>query len=345
MHLTPLDIRKQEFTRRVRGDDPDEVQAFLKMLADQWEATLEEQHRMEARLAEYQRKLAHYERIEEALEETLRTARQSARQTQETAEQKARQIVDEAEHRAGDIKREAEQDRLRLKRETAKLNSRRNEIVARLRAFLMSEMEMLAHFEGSDPVGFIKLLPGKERPPEQASPAAPLPLPNAKAEAAEAPPTQPLKVEDGAEKKAASKTIGKDVHASPPRAASPAEPATAEEAETTLEAETELEASSEKADTEAARSDEDVREPLQAAEESVSPLEEQAQTSEPVRSGPGWVNRPLISSPSRYGGTRPRPGEAKPADANVPPSEEKAGEPTRSGDELEKIRRILRDLD
>ncbi|MGI9174283.1 MAG: DivIVA domain-containing protein [Rhodothermales bacterium] len=339
MHLTPLDIRKQEFTRRVRGDDPDEVQAFLKMLADQWEATLEEQHRMEARLEEYQRKLAHYERIEEALEETLRTARQSARQTQETAEQKAKQIVDEAEHRADDIKREAEQDRLRLKRETAKLNGRRNEIVARLRAFLMSEMEMLAHFEGSDPVGFIKLIPGKEHAPEPASHEAPLPPAEAKPEAAEAPAMQPLKIEDGAEKKAASKTIGKDVHASPP----PKPPTSELDATETVEPA--LETASKQPGGDTARPDEDVREPAGAAEESASPPREPIQTSEPVRSGPGWVNRPLVSSPSRYGGARPRPSEAKPDDADVPPSEEKTGEATRSGDELEKIRRILRDLD
>ena len=343
MHLTPLDIRKQEFTRRVRGDDPDEVQAFLKMLADQWEATLEEQHRMEARLEEYQRKLAHYERIEEALEETLRTARQNARQTQETAEQKARQIVDEAGHRADDIKREAEQDRLRLKRETAKLNGRRNEIVARLRAFLMSEMEMLAHFEGSDPVGFIKLLPSKERAPEQASPAnqeAPLPPPEAKAEAAESPVMQPLNIEDGAEKKAASKTIGKDVHASQPPAPPTSEPDATEATEPALEA------ADTKTDSDAARSGEDVREPepAQAAEESAAPRE-QAPTSEPVRSGPGWVNRPLVSSPSRYNRPKPAGGEAKPEDADVSPTDEKASEPARSGDELEKIRRILRDLD
>ena len=329
MRITPLDIRKQEFTRRVRGDDPDEVQAFLGMLADQWEAAMEEQHRMEARLDEYQRKLEHYERIEEALEETLRTARQNARQMQETAEQKARQIVDEAGHRADDIKREAEQDRLRLKRETAKLNSRRNEIVARLRAFLMSEMEMLAHFEGSDPVGFIKLLPGKEHPPEQASPEASLPPAASETSAEEGVGTVgwTSEAEEGAEKRAASKTIGKDVRPSPSRETSTSETDPVESAEAKPEAE------GEKVDGGAARS-----------EENASPSE-QPPTSEPVRSGPGWVNRPLVSSPSRYSRSKPAPGEAKPEGSDASRSEEKAGEPVRSPDELEKIRRILRELD
>ena len=81
-----------------------------------------------------------------------------------------------------------------------------------------------------------------------------------------------------------------------------------------------------------------------ALRKDVSPSE-QVPTSEPVRSGPGWVNRPLVSSPSRYSRTKPTPEEAKPEGTDAPPGEGKAGEPVRSPDELEKIRRILRELD
>ena len=37
MNLTPLDIRKQSFQRTLRGFDPDEVQAFLEMAAEEFE--------------------------------------------------------------------------------------------------------------------------------------------------------------------------------------------------------------------------------------------------------------------------------------------------------------------
>ncbi|MEX2401256.1 MAG: DivIVA domain-containing protein [Rhodothermales bacterium] len=163
MRLTPLDIRKQEFLRGFRGFDAEEVNAFLQMVANQWEELQDENRRREERIRELENKLTHYERVEEALQEALQTARESSRKTLENAEEKASMIIEKAESRAEDITREAEKNRHELKRETVKLSGRRSEIVTRLRAFLMSEMELLARYEGDDPVGFIKLLPAEER--------------------------------------------------------------------------------------------------------------------------------------------------------------------------------------
>lgn len=163
MKITPLDIRKQDFTRRLRGYDPEEVQAFLHTLSAQWDSVLEDSRRQEERLRELETKVRHYERVEEALQEALQTARESARQAMQAAEQKAQQIRHIAENDAERIKRDAEQERMRMRQETQAIHGRRREIVARLRAFLISEMEMLAHFEGEDPIGFIKLMPSEQR--------------------------------------------------------------------------------------------------------------------------------------------------------------------------------------
>ena len=40
MRITPLDVRKQDFRKAVRGFDCDEVRAFLTTLADEYEAVL-----------------------------------------------------------------------------------------------------------------------------------------------------------------------------------------------------------------------------------------------------------------------------------------------------------------
>jgi len=87
MRLSPLDIKKQEFTRTLRGYDQDEVQAFLDMLAGQWEALLAEQRRTEEKVRELKAKMEHYEKVEEALQETLLTARESSQQALENARQ------------------------------------------------------------------------------------------------------------------------------------------------------------------------------------------------------------------------------------------------------------------
>lgn len=164
MKLSPLDIRKQEFTRGFRGYDADEVDAFLQMVSSQWEELLDARRRLEQRVEDLEGKVRHYERVEEALQEALATARQNARQIVDGAHHKAQSLLNEAEAKAHDIKRGAEEERVRLKREINRLGNRQDEVVARLRAFLMSELELLARFEGDDPIGFIKLLPAREGP-------------------------------------------------------------------------------------------------------------------------------------------------------------------------------------
>lgn len=167
MRLTPLDIRKQEFSRGLRGYEAEDVDAFLQMVSNQWEELLDESRRQSEEIRDLKNKLSHYEKVEEALQEALQTARESSKQSIENAEEKAALLIQRAEARAEEIKREAEIERHQLKRETTKLSGRKSEIVARLRAFLMSEMELLASYEGDDPVGFIKLLPADKQRLEQ----------------------------------------------------------------------------------------------------------------------------------------------------------------------------------
>jgi cell division initiation protein len=148
MKLSPLDIKKQEFARTLRGYDPDEVKAFLDMMARQWEEVQGNQRQLEDKVRELEGKLVHYQRVEEALQEALQTARESSKQALANAKEKARLILKQAHSEAEDIKRSAVQDKERLEQQADKLQGRRDEIVARLRAFLMSEVELLSHFDG-----------------------------------------------------------------------------------------------------------------------------------------------------------------------------------------------------
>ena len=147
MKISSLDIRKQEFSRSFRGFDPDEVDAFLNLVSNQWQDLVDELRRAEDRVREQDLKLAHYMKVEEALEEALKTARTSSRQTLENAEKRASSLVQEAEDRALSITREAEEERHRIRRETTGFRVRQQEIVAKMRSFLMSEMELLSHYD------------------------------------------------------------------------------------------------------------------------------------------------------------------------------------------------------
>ncbi len=150
MKITSLDIRKQEFNRSFRGYDIDEVDSFLQVLATQWQEIVDDLRRSGEKVSEQQLKLDHYMKVEEALEEALQTARSSARITIENAEMKARNTLEEAENRVVDLQKQSDSERLQMKRDTAKYAVRQQEIVAKLRAFLMSEMEILGHFDAEN---------------------------------------------------------------------------------------------------------------------------------------------------------------------------------------------------
>lgn len=311
MRLTPLDIRKQEFTRAFRGYEAEEVQAFLQMVSTQWQEVLDEQRRFEERLRAMEAKLAHYEKVEEALQEALQTARESTRKTLENAERKAQLIVEEAEARAVEIKRGAEQERYQLKREASKLTSRRNEIAARLRAFLMSEMELLARFEGDDPIGFIKLLPAEE----------------ARAQRAEQQilPAGRRSDDDEDEEEQAERSVTER---------------SVTERSATERSGTERNVTERPAAERAASAGGPPREGT-----SRSPEREEQPAAEPAaaetRHGQGWTAHSVLTPPE----TRGRQGDTSEREERGKPSWTDEGSVTASDEEIAKIRRILSDLD
>lgn len=159
MRLSPLDIKKHEFKRALRGYELEDVQAFLDMMAMQWEEMLSDLRRSEDRVLELQSKMEHYQKVEEALQEALQTARTNSAQTLENANQEAKLILLKAEADADELARAARKEAEELvsgaakkhdslEREVSSLLGRREEVVARLRAFLMSEVELLSRFEG-----------------------------------------------------------------------------------------------------------------------------------------------------------------------------------------------------
>lgn len=168
------DIRNLESQLKKRtlgGYDADSVKAQLTALAQQWEQMEEARRGAEDKVRELEDKLRHYEKVELALQEALETARDTARRTEESADRKARLIVEEAELRAQRIIQEAEQERYGLRQDLSHLTNKQTEVAARLRSFLMSELEMLAQFQGEDPVGFIKLVAPDRTAGERTLPA------------------------------------------------------------------------------------------------------------------------------------------------------------------------------
>ena len=93
MKLTALEIKQQEFEKSLRGYDKDEVQAFLNLVSNEWEHLVSKNRELEERIETLEEKLKHYERVEEALHETLQTAKESAEQKLTSARKDARNKI------------------------------------------------------------------------------------------------------------------------------------------------------------------------------------------------------------------------------------------------------------
>jgi DivIVA domain-containing protein len=99
-NLTPLDIRKQEFRKSLRGYDTVGVEDFRIRVADALERTIRERSVLEERLAALTEQLRVFRERERAMNEALVAAQQLREATRTAAEREAQVIVREAEAEA-----------------------------------------------------------------------------------------------------------------------------------------------------------------------------------------------------------------------------------------------------
>ncbi|MDZ7659896.1 DivIVA domain-containing protein [Fodinibius sp.] len=160
MKLTALEIKQQEFDKSLRGYDKDEVQAFLNLMSNEWEHMVAKNRELEKRIDELEEKLKHYERVEEALHETLQTAKESAEQKLSGARKDARNKIEKAEMEAESIIREATQQRQQVRQSIIRLLDRRKEIIGGIRSYLEMAQESLEQFSKDEAALF-------DLPPEE----------------------------------------------------------------------------------------------------------------------------------------------------------------------------------
>lgn len=146
MKLTALEIKQQNFEKSLRGYDKAEVEAFLNLMSNEWEHMVAKNRELQKKIDEMEEKLKHYERVEEALHETLQTAKESAEQKLSGARREAQTKIEKAEMEAESIVREATQQRQQVRQSIIRLLDRRKEIIGGIRSYLEMAQESLEQF-------------------------------------------------------------------------------------------------------------------------------------------------------------------------------------------------------
>ena len=113
-HLTPHDVRAQEFQRVLRGFDPAQVEDFKTRLSEELDRLLRHRVATDERLKGMVEQLRSYRERERALNDALVAAQQLRADAQAAAERDAEMTVREAQHEAEKLLQEARQEAIRV---------------------------------------------------------------------------------------------------------------------------------------------------------------------------------------------------------------------------------------
>ncbi|HEX4600583.1 MAG TPA: DivIVA domain-containing protein [Gemmatimonadales bacterium] len=147
-HLTPLDVRKQEFRKSLRGYDTLGVEDFRMRVADELERILREKSVLEERVAALTDQLRSYRERERAMNEALVAAQQLREETRTTAEREAQRIVRDAEADARRLLDEARRTQGDIDRQSADAHRQFQAYVGGFRALLERQLAELRALDG-----------------------------------------------------------------------------------------------------------------------------------------------------------------------------------------------------
>jgi cell division initiation protein len=137
MRLTPLDIRQQQFTVRMfRGLDPQEVDAFLEDVAEDYESVLKENGLLREQLSALEERSRGLVDREKALQDTLLTTQRLAEEMKESARREAQLIMREAELRGDKFVEDLRAEEARIRSDINELKRARRQVAEDLRATL-----------------------------------------------------------------------------------------------------------------------------------------------------------------------------------------------------------------
>lgn len=143
MPITPLDIHNKEFSRSFRGYNPEEVDEFLDEIVRELDNVLQENQTLKDQAEEMRSRVEQYRQMEDTLQHTLVIAQETAEEVRENARKEAQVTIGEARADIRRLRAEADQYVDRIKEQGKEARSRVLRYLARARANLLTEMEIL----------------------------------------------------------------------------------------------------------------------------------------------------------------------------------------------------------
>jgi cell division initiation protein len=143
LKISPMEIRQQEFQKKMRGYDPEEVQSFLEKLADDFDELQKENENLKTELDNVNVQVAEYKKIEKNLQDTLLKAQDSSAKSLEASKKQTALMIKEAELKASQIIEKARENTDEIRNAVVNLREEKDLIVAKLKAIVSSQANLL----------------------------------------------------------------------------------------------------------------------------------------------------------------------------------------------------------
>jgi DivIVA domain-containing protein len=152
-HLTPLDVRRYEFGKALRGYDPERVDQFREQVAEELERLTRLNSDLDAKAKGFHEQLRAFRERDKAINEALVSAQQLRGEIREQADKEASLIIREAKADAERIVEDGRAEIRRMEDQLAALDRSRRAFLAQTRSLIERHLSELAAAEQSTGYG------------------------------------------------------------------------------------------------------------------------------------------------------------------------------------------------
>ncbi len=147
MRITPLDVRNHRFGRRLSGIDRDEVESFLALVSEDYEALVRENEGHGERIRQLEQRVEQLVADERLLKETLLSAQAMTSDLREATIKETEVLVGEAEVKAEKILDAAHRRAAKLGEEIREMRGIRTRLAEALRTTLETHLALVDSIE------------------------------------------------------------------------------------------------------------------------------------------------------------------------------------------------------
>ncbi len=151
MKITALDIRQKQFKPAFRGHERREVEAFLDLIASEFEEVVKENIGLKEETRRMQQRIDEYREREKTLQETMVTAQRISEDIKAAAKKEAELTIAEAEVQSEKIVADANRKLVQVVDDINEMKRQRAQFEAQLKSVIEAHLKLLETFRTAAP--------------------------------------------------------------------------------------------------------------------------------------------------------------------------------------------------